>query len=471
MTTLSRTASTAPHGPLPPHQLSFEPESLQIGLTLNLRRTRLQRALVALKTGDESPPVTAEHSARLLEMLGVLGRVMLAGAQPTNEVAATLDSLAAVYGKPEIRIIALPTLVMIEDPEQDRAQTSVFDANQRPLRLDQVDAIERLLHRAAQARTDPDSVIAEVDRIISAPPRFGFWASLTGHVLLTVGFGLVLSPTLPALPIYAVLGLIVGSLVLLGSRVPTLALVLPVLAAFVATAVTGLIAPDLASQSVLSLVTPAIASLLPGLTLTIATVELTNGQIIAGASRLLYGFATLALLAFGLYLGIVVAGISTPHTSDSDRLGAWAPWAGILLVAIGYYLYSVAPRRSLIWILFALVVAYSGQLLGHMLLGAALSGLIGALIAVPAIYLVAHIRNAPPPAVMLTCAYWMMVPGSLGFIGLTEAVSGTAGGTNTLIQTVGAIFAIAIGMVVGTGISRDTGAFARAWRRAPSVDA
>src|SRR5690606_31246470 len=119
--------------------------------------------------------------------------------------------------------------------------------------------------------------------------------------------------------------------------------------------------------------------------------------------------------------------------------------------------------------LFALVVAYSGQMLGHMLLGATLSGLIGALLAVPAIYLVTHFSSAPPPAVLLTCAYWMMVPGSLGFIGLTETVSGTAGGTDTLIQPVGAIFAIAIGMVVGTGISRDTGAFARAWQRTHSV--
>lgn len=396
-------------------------------------------------------------------MIGVLGRALLAGSQPTNEVAASLQSLARTYNNTELRVIVLPTLVLVEDPSAEPVKTSVFDANQRPLRLDQVDAIERLMHRAAEAQLQPATVSAEVMNIINAPPRFGFWASLSGHVLLTVGFGLVLSPNLPALPIYAALGLLVGLLVLLGSRVPTLALVLPVVAAFIATVITGLIAPELASQSVLSLVSPAIASMLPGLTLTIATVELTNGQIIAGASRLLYGFASLALLAFGLYLGIVVTGISTPHTSSVDRLGAWAPWLGIVLVAVGYYLFSVAPKRSLIWILFALSVAYAGQMLGHLLIGAALSGLIGALIAVPTIYLVSHLPKAPQPAVMLTCAYWMMVPGTMGFIGLTETVAGSSGGGSALLQTVGGVFAIAIGMVIGTGISRDTGAVARAW--------
>ena len=429
---------------------------------MDLRRTRVQRALAVLKTSDVAAP-TGEQHAQLVGMLGVLGRMLLAGSQPTNEVAASLKSLAATYGNTELRVIVLPTLVLIEDPRSEPVTTSVFDANQKPLRLDQVDAIERLIHRAVAEMTPPGDVAAEIGEIARTPPRFGFWASLLGHVLLTVGFGLVLSPTLPALPLYAASGLLVGLLVLLGSRVSTLALVLPVVAAFAVTVGSGLVAPEMASQSMLSLVTPAIASLLPGLTLTIATVELTNGQIIAGASRLLYGFATLALLAFGLYLGIVVTGISHPHTSSGDRLGAWAPWAGIVLVAVGYYLYSVAPKGSLLWILFALSIAYAGQLLGHMLLGATLSGLVGALIAVPTIYLVSHIARAPQPAVMLTCAYWMMVPGTLGFIGLSETVVGASGGGGALLQTIGGVFAIAIGMVIGTGISRDTGDIARAW--------
>lgn len=429
---------------------------------MNLRRTRVQRALSVLANQSDSK-AGYERSEELIGMLGMLGRVLLAGSQPTNEVAATLKALAAAYDSEELRIIVLPTYALIEDPSAKPSAVAVFDADLPALRLDQVDDIERLIHRAAENQLAPSEVTEETSKIVEAPARFGFWARLAGHVLLTLGFGLVLSPTLPALPIYAAAGVLVGVITILGSRIRTLALVLPVVAAFVATATISLIAPDLASQSVLSLVTPAIASMLPGLTLTIATVELTNGQIIAGASRLLYGFAALSLLAFGLYLGIMLTGISSPHTSSGDRLGAWAPWVGIALVAIGYYLYSVAPKRSLLWIFFALSVAYAGQLLGHALLGAALSGLIGALIAVPTIYLVSHFRQAPQPAVMLTCAYWMMVPGTLGFIGLTETVAGTAGGGSALIQTIGGVFAIAIGMVVGTGISRDTGAVRRAW--------
>ncbi|RZT64707.1 uncharacterized membrane protein YjjP (DUF1212 family) [Leucobacter luti] len=432
---------------------------------MSLRRTRLQRALAAIAPEHSDEHARAEQSPRLIELLGLLGQALLAGSQPTNEVAATLSSLARVYGRPGVRVVVLPTVVLIEDPGVARDAPSIFEVTQSTLRLDQVADIERLIARAAHDRTDPASAIQRAQEIIAAPPRFGFWRSLLGHTLLAVGFGLVMNPIPAALPVYAILGLAIGALVLLGSRVRTLSLVLPVLAAFTATAVIGLIAPDLGSGSTLSLVTPALASLLPGLTLTIAAVELTNGQIIAGASRLVYGLATLALLAFGLYVGIVVTGISHPHTSSAPHLGPWAPWVGVVLVAVGYYLYSVAPKRSLPWILFALALAYAAQLLGHTLLGPTLSGLVGALIAVPAIYLVAHFPSAPPPGVMLTCAYWMMVPGTMGFIGLTEAVSGTAGGGGILMQTAGAVLSIAIGMIIGTGLSRDTGAFARAWQR------
>lgn len=431
---------------------------------MNLRHSRLQRALAAMHTADTPQPHPSAQPKRLLDMLGLLGAALLAGSQPTNEVAVSVISLARTYGRPDMRIVALPTIVIIDDPDPDAPRTAVFEVSQKALRLDQVASLETLITRAAREQLEPDVVIEQTQRIIDTPPRFGFWTALLGHVLLAEGFGLIISPVPSSLPIYAALGLMIGVLILAGSRVRTLALVLPVAAAFIATALVGFLAPHLAGDSMLSFVTPALVSLLPGLTLTNAAVELTNGQIIAGASRLLYGSATLALLAFGLYLGIVITGISHPHTSTGTPLGMWASWLGIPLVAIGYYFFSVAPKRSFLWILFALTVAYSAQLLGHVLLGATLSGLIGAVIAVPVIYLATHLPTAPPSGVMLTCAYWMMVPGSMGFVGLTEAVSGTAGSSGLLLQTGGAIVAIAIGMIIGTGVSRDTGAFTRALR-------
>lgn len=427
--------------------------------------SRARGALQALRpraaTADTDAP-----DVGVTAMLGELGAALLAASQATSDVEETLDRLARQYDRADLRVFVLPTIVMVEDPRRASSQTSLFAADGTALRLDQVDAVERLVRQASQSTPSPQDVVARLSAIRSAPPRFGPVLTVFGYTLLTVGFGLVLNPTLTALPVYVLLGVVVGSIVLIGARVATLSLILPVLTAFSVTLLISVLVRPLVHDDVLRLVAPSLVSFLPGLTLTIAAVELTSGQMMAGASRLVSGIARLGLLAFGVYAGISLAGEPPPPTTAPVQLGAWAPWAGIVLVALGYYLYSAAPRRSLMWILYALVVAYSAQLLGDALVGAEMSGLVGALIVIPAVMLAGRLAASPSTAVMLTCAYWLLVPGAMGFIGLSEAASGTSGATDTILRTFGSLTAIAIGMLLGAGLSRDVMAMSRGWRQA-----
>lgn len=425
---------------------------------------RLRGALVALV---KAPPSRVPLAAQIgvPEMVGALGPALLSSSQATSDVQETLERVARAYGRGDLRIFVLPTLVIVEDPAVVPSHTAIYPASRPQLRLDQAGSVDHVVRHAAAHRDEPEAVVAEIERIEDRPPRFGLALTILGHTLLTLGFGLVLNPTIAALPVYAVLGAVVGAIVTLGARMPTLSLILPVFTAFVVTLLTAYAADALIHDNVLRLVAPALVSFLPGLTLTIAAVELTSGQVMAGASRLVYGIARLALLAFGVFAAIVVSGRPAEVNAHAYQLGAWAPWVGILLVSVGYYLFSAAPRRSLVWILYALVVAYSAQLLGNVLLGPELSGLVGAAVAVPAIYLAARLRAAPPVAIMLTCAYWLLVPGALGFIGLSEAAAGAAGATDTILQTFGSLIAIATGMLIGAGLSRDAVAVVRGWRQ------
>lgn len=399
-------------------------------------------------------------------MLGQLGAALLSSSQATNDVEDTLNLLAEHYGRGDLRVFVLPTLVLVEDPGSTTSQTSLFPVKGEALRLDQVDAVERLVRHAIEESTPPDDVVAQLTEIRASHARFGALLTVFGYTLLTVGFGMVLNPTVTALPVYVVLGAIVGSIVLFGSRVATLSLILPVVTAFSVTLLISLLVRPLVHDDVLRLVAPALVSFLPGLTLTIAAVELTSGQMMAGASRLVYGIARLGLLAFGVYAGISIAGEPPAPTTAPTQLGAWAPWVGIALVSLGYYLFSAAPRRSLVWILYALLVAYSAQLLGDALVGPEMSGLIGAMIVIPAVMLAGHLKSAPATAVMLTCAYWLLVPGAMGFIGLSEAASGTSGATDTILRTFGSLTAIAIGMLLGGGLSHDFTVASRGWKQA-----
>ncbi|NYD67685.1 threonine/serine ThrE exporter family protein [Agromyces atrinae] len=425
---------------------------------------RARDALQALRP-RATPDTIGDDETGILSMLGELGASLLDSSLATSDVEDTLNTLAAQYGRADLRVFVLPTIVLVEDPSTSPAQTAIFAAGQYALRLDQAGEVERLVRHARERTTPPAEVVASLSTIRAMRPRFGSVLTVTGYMLLTVGFGMVLNPTVTALPVYVVLGVIVGSIMLVGNRVATLSLILPVLTAFSVTLLISLLVRPWVHDDVLRLVAPSLVSLLPGLTLTIAAVELTSGQVMAGASRLVYGIARLGLLAFGVYAGITVAGEPPAPTSAPTQLGAWAPWVGIALVSVGYYLYSVAPRRSLLWILYALVVAYSAQLLGNLLVGPELSGLIGALVVIPAIMLAGRVKGSPSTSVMLTCAYWLLVPGAMGFIGLSEAAAGTAGASGTILRTFGSLTAIAIGMVLGAGLSRDVSAIGREWRQ------
>ncbi|NLB47425.1 MAG: threonine/serine exporter family protein [Microbacteriaceae bacterium] len=422
---------------------------------------RLRGAVRAL--GREDTPPAGPDGASLIAMIGAIGPALLGSAQATSDVQKTLRRLAAQYGRPDLRVFVLPTLVMVEDSQKTPAATAIFPAEDGDLRLDQAAAVDHIVRVALREGTDPAQVVAEIAELKRSTPRFGPLGVILGHTLLSVGFGLVINPTVTALPVYVVLGAIVGVILVLAPRAATLSLILPVFTAFAVTLIVSLVVRPLVHDDVVRLVAPALVSFLPGLTLTIAAVELTAGQIIAGASRLVFGIARLALLAFGVFAGMTVAGTPTV-TSTPSQLGEWAPWVGIARVSLGYTLYSSAPRGSLVWILYALVVAYSAQLLGNVLVGAELSGLIGAAVVVPAAYLAARVRVAPPAGIMLTCAYWLLVPGAMGFIGISEAASGAAGASNTILQTFGSLIAIAIGMVVGAGISRDFTAVVQGWK-------
>jgi uncharacterized membrane protein YjjP (DUF1212 family) len=94
------------------------------------------------------------------------------------------------------------------------------------------------------------------------------------------------------------------------------------LAASGVTLVTALLLVHVVGDEPLRIIAPPLVSFLPGLTLTIAAIELTNNQVIAGASRLVFGGAQLLLLTFGVFAATTLVG-GLPTASPQPLLGQW----------------------------------------------------------------------------------------------------------------------------------------------------
>lgn len=261
----------------------------------------------------------------------------------------------------------------------------------------------------------------------------------------------MINPTWASLPGYLFLGLVVGAIVAVGRPFPSLTAVLPTVAAMVITMLATWFVADAANDGLLRVISPALVALLPGMSLTIGAMELASSQVISGASRLVYGVVQLMLLVFGVALGMHFAGQVAPQ-APSPQMGSWSLYAAIVVVGFGLYVYLSAPKGSLAWITAAVAVALVGQKVGGLLVGQELSGVIGGFLVVPFATMASRLKTSPPAIVMLLAAFWSLVPGALSFQSMSEAATGNGTDATSLGQTVGAIFSIALGTLVGWSV-------------------
>jgi uncharacterized membrane protein YjjB (DUF3815 family) len=174
-----------------------------------------------------------------------------------------------------------------------------------------------------------------------------------------------------------------------------------------------------------------------------------------------FGGLQMLLLAFGIVIGAELAGLPSPDVLTDTRtnlLGWWAPWLGVALFGVAVSYYFSAPRGVLPWLLVVLLTAWIGQLLGNLLVGPEVSGFFGALAMTPVSLAVARLRSGPPSQVTFLPAFWLLVPGAIGLIGVTEIVSDPAtAGLEDLIQPLASVVAIALGVLCGTVLYRALG--------------
>lgn len=398
---------------------------------------------------------TVDEQYQAVHFLTRLGTAMAVAGASVTMIRSSLEAAAQAYQLGS-QITVFPTMLLIKLEGREAVTFDVASAMNRSLRLDQISAIWRLVERAEDGRVMPADGLAQLDEIWSRKPRFSQAVALLGYVLMAAGFGLILNPTISQLLACMVLGLIVGQLIAFTRGHPTLSILLPVTASLTVGLLVFLGVREEYISGPLLLLIPPLVMLLPGAMLTTGMLELASGDILSGSSRLVAGATQLILLLFGLI--VAAAAIGLPSAEAFAREGGttfdpWGPWTGVLLFGIGVYLHLSAPARSLPWLLLVLLVAWLGQQAGGLLLGGYLSGFVGAVAMTPVAYAIQRWQSAPPAMVSILPAYWMLVPGALGLIELTEIVGenrqASLADSGTMVFT---LVAIALGVTVGQSL-------------------
>ena len=400
------------------------------------------------KAPEALPGGGSRGDADVAAMLREIGIALLEVEQPTQVVAARLVRIAANYTDEPVRVMTLPTGLVVQ---VGNIGYEVEVSSAYTLQLDLAGRIDDITDLAEFGAITPADAVEAIAAARKMRPRFGVVMTVVGYGLTTVGFGMVINPTWAALPGYLFLGLVVGAIIMLGRPFPSLNPVLPTLSAFVVTILATWFVAEVANDGLLRVITPALVAVLPGMALTIGAMELASSEILAGASRLVYGLTQLALLAFGVGLGIHIAG-RLPPQPPSPAMGPWALYAAIVVIAVGLYIYLSAPRSSLPWLVAAVGVALIGQQLGALAVAAPYAGAVGAMLVVPFAELASRIRTSPSAIVMILAGFWSLVPGALSFMSLGGAATGHAPNVETLGLSVHAVLSIALGTLVGFSV-------------------
>lgn len=117
------------------------------------------------------------------------------------------------------------------------------------------------------------------------------------------------------------------------------------------------------------------------------------------------------------------------------------------MYGIGIRLYLGPPRKFTPWLLGILFVAYAGQVAANAVLGSYASGFGGGFTLMLCALAISQLPSSPPTAALLLPGFWLLIPGALGLVGVTQFMGTDRGAVFT--GTLTSMISIALGFQAG----------------------
>ena len=393
-------------------------------------------------------------------LLTYLAVAMVATGQPVHEIDEELAVVGRHLGHPDVQVAAGPTSVTLA---LAGGQPATVETVNGPLRLDQAAEVRWIRQQLLTDEIDGPQALARLTSLRGRPERYPRWLSALAWVIASVGIGLILQPGAVNVALTAVGSALVLGLARLSARVRALATLLPSVAAFVVACLVFAVASAGLVDGALRTLLPPLAILLPGAILVTGLSEIAAGAMVAGVSRVGYGVVQLLLFVLGILAAAALLRVPPEALSNIrvDDLGWWALPLGLLLVSVGLCLMESVRLSLMPWVIVVLLAAFGAQVLGQQLYAAPLGGFLGGVAASFAAAVVELLRPQLPRLVLFLPAFWMLVPGSLGLLSVTELALGPSPGASAGFAVVELVGAIALGLLVGSVLARSLRAAVR----------
>lgn len=390
-----------------------------------------------------------------LAALESLGEAMIDAGYSVSTVSQVLADTAAAQGAPSTEIVVFPTALFVSTRGQGEIRTGAVSSGDLRLSLGQIDALSDVVAGATSGRLSPGGTKLAVDRVRALQSPYPVWLRVCAYTGMTAALSILLGASWVGVLLACVLGIAVGGTQLAAEHVERkFQALVTVATAFGVTLVVLIVSAIGLDAGVLPSLVAPLVTFLPGALLTTGIIELATGQMMAGAGRLAAGAMQLLLLSGGVVAAAALVGIPTLDlTSARNPLGPLGPWVAVALFGVSTIVFLGGRWQSIGWILLVLYVAYGAQVIGDVFFGSVLSAFVGAAAMTPVAILASRHPSGPAAFVSFLPAFYLLVPGALGLVGVASLLGGDATGLGTLLTTASTMMAISLGVLTGSALS------------------
>lgn len=397
------------------------------------------------------PATTDGTHPGVTDMLTEAAAALVSSTYPSPQSENIIRGLADAYDA-DAEVVLLPTLVLTQTRKRAIPQMHVVKTSYR---FDQMTQAQSVMAQARQNKDDAHDVAESLRAISHKKPIYPSWLRVIGYALSALGFGAAFRIDIPALIGVTLMGAVIGVLVLNLSRSPRFAALLPLLATFAAGIMVAGAALLLDKPDPVRLIAIPVVVLLPGAALTSAIIELVSGYMISGSARLTYAVMILGSMAFGGALAITASGIPGTRLEDvtATMTPAWVAWAGAAIYGLGTFLYFCTPLHLWIPSLAVMMLSFGISVLAQPALGTALAAGLATAVGLIASWAInARLGGGPGDLAIFLPTFWLIVPGSTGFVAMTGALESAKDLSDIATTAAMTFFAMAIGMMVATAV-------------------
>jgi uncharacterized membrane protein YjjP (DUF1212 family) len=375
-----------------------------------------------------------------------LGKALHRYGTPAHRLEEGLLVCCRQLGLADAEVFTTPTTIIMSFGDPHELRTRMMRVEGGELDMGKLAEVDDLADKVGAHTVPIAEGLAKLEAIDRAPPRYGRLLSTLMHAVTAGGLAVFFGGSLADVAIAALIGLALGVLAQFSKRSVDRARVFELVGAMIASAAAGLASSVWTSLSPSLVTIASLIVLLPGMSLTVAMTELTTRHIIAGTARLMFAVIVLLELVVGVALGSRLASVLVEvHQATPIPLPAWSQWIALAASSIGVAIVVQASPRAFGWILGASLVGYVGAQLGAAWLGRDMGVLVGAFAL--GITSNAYARWLKRPAqVVQVPAVLMLVPGSMGFRGMSSLLGHD---TLTGVETVFAMFIVAVAIAGG----------------------